>query len=493
MPTITEPTGPDLLFDTSGDDTILGLRGADTISVSGGVDSVDGGSYELNTLHVDYSGKIEDFVGYFPGYGGYRGQISSGDAAAGPDALVYTNIAYPDVRFGSGDDAAYVRGSYVQVTLDGGAGDDTLHADFSDYDSGYGLKASGLVLQLDPSGASHPFGSGDTAVAGFEHLDVLTGYGPDLIIGGALSDTLAGNAGHNTLYGGGGDDSLISAGGADLDLRRRRRRYVAHRPLLRRHLRHQRADRRLRRRRIRLALAGIRPDHLFVHRDPRRAAGREGRRVHRHRRAASRAYRRWGWKRHAELVGDLGRRDSGGRCGVGPYLRRRRAAPGLWRRRQRHADGRGVVRHALWRDGRGRDDRRRRERHLFHRRSWRPGGRAGRWRHGRHGSHHALDLRDAEQRGDPALRRRRRFRGLRRAGLGRVRRLGLVPRCCTGWRARPYTGVREPTSSMPARERRRCTAATGTMSSASPPARRRRSAAALGSTSWSTPPGPRRT
>lgn len=183
------------------------------------------------------------------------------------------------INGGSQDETFYLRTSGRSVTVDGGAGFDTLDVDWSDktadlrgrFDDRYGMEAllddysAGVLInatrierlivrfgsgndqfdlggraqaELDgglgtdifrgdfrgltenitfalDEGATSVIGGQGSSIIGFERVQFFTGAGDDDLAGGAGADVLSGGAGANRLSGGGGDDQLFSAGGVN--------------------------------------------------------------------------------------------------------------------------------------------------------------------------------------------------------------------------------------------------------------------------------------
>ncbi len=100
------------------------------------------------------------------------------------------------VHAGDGDDRV-ATASPLQLTADGGAGEDDLRA------------AGSGRAQLDG-------GADDDVLAGGGGYDVITGgAGNDVITGGAGDDGLTGGAGDDLLVGGSGTDGFVAGSGND--------------------------------------------------------------------------------------------------------------------------------------------------------------------------------------------------------------------------------------------------------------------------------------
>jgi Ca2+-binding RTX toxin-like protein len=207
--------GPDTLVDTSGDDTINAGAGDDTITVTGGSDVVhaDAG---IDTLIIDWhdslsgawllSGPIDST------FGGYDSTYSDSDGR-GVDAfsieklIVMTGggndfvqpISHDDViSTGAGNDTIFSAAGAGPSRIDGGAGTDTVSADWSDL----GTNQSVFFNINDPAGVT----LADRYLVGVERLaSFKTGAANDgITLGyGALATS------DNNIDTGGGDDSVL--------------------------------------------------------------------------------------------------------------------------------------------------------------------------------------------------------------------------------------------------------------------------------------------
>ena len=224
--------GNDTLNAQSGQDTLLGGDGNDFMTVrEGGADVIDGGA-GLDILDIDRANMTEDISVVL---GGGSDQVTL------PDGTTITNVERLDFNSGLGDDLfdlTFAEGNGMH-TIFGNAGQDTLRADFSDFDTKatvstsysysngayvtvaagedgatfYGEHVSFIGSSVGDAANS---GSGNDTLDGRDGNDVLRGYyGADVLIGGLGDDTLEGGSGMDSLTGGLGNDRLD--GGADAD------------------------------------------------------------------------------------------------------------------------------------------------------------------------------------------------------------------------------------------------------------------------------------
>jgi len=213
-------------------ETLSGGFGDDAFVFSGGsiVGLVDGGAGADTLNYADYTtgiiidlssstatalGGFADFENVIGGSG--SDTILGPDADAtwtigGPNAVIIEGIYFAEIENlfgGSGDDAFVFSGGSV-VSLDGGAGSDTMD---------YAVYNTGITVDLAAGSA--------TAVAGFENIEYIIGgsavdtlVGPDVDAAWNLSAPNAGDVAGITyaeienIVGGSGADAFVFAGGS---------------------------------------------------------------------------------------------------------------------------------------------------------------------------------------------------------------------------------------------------------------------------------------
>jgi Ca2+-binding RTX toxin-like protein len=122
---------------------------------------------------------------------------------------------------GAGNDSLF--GGDGPDVLIGGPGNDLLSGGAGKDTADYGYETAPLQLSLDGIANDGRTGEFDNILTDVENLtggagnDTLTGSaGPNKLIGGAGNDILLGLAGNDTLDGGAGNDTLTGGAGADL-------------------------------------------------------------------------------------------------------------------------------------------------------------------------------------------------------------------------------------------------------------------------------------
>ena len=207
--------GDDLLCGNGGNDTLLGGSGADTLKGGDGNDSLDGqggpdvvdGEAGDDTI-VSGGGSGNDTVTNTSGADGVV--VTFGPGA---DNITITQTAIPtDGTFGllqisNGFSKVTIASSVSQVTVNGGAGNDTVTV--GDLDT---VCRASLVVQGDDG---NDFLSALNAKTGDIRLRMEGGAGNDTLIGGLGGDTLVGDAGTDRIKGGDGNDQLEGGTGAD--------------------------------------------------------------------------------------------------------------------------------------------------------------------------------------------------------------------------------------------------------------------------------------
>ncbi len=218
--------GDDSLYGGAGDDTLIGGDGSDTLAGATGNNNEQGGNGN-DYLYDSGSGSTLD-----GGAGWDRLAIDRSDLTANvtasftpggtntitlPDGTTIRNIEVLVLSTGSGDDTvsftvpAGYAGSEELFSWDGGAGFDTVMADFS--------AATGDMTSYVLDGTYHivpppTYGPG-ADFTNVESFRITGGSGNDTLIGGGYDDTLAGGGGADTLNGYAGNDVL--SGGDEHD------------------------------------------------------------------------------------------------------------------------------------------------------------------------------------------------------------------------------------------------------------------------------------
>lgn len=249
--------GNDQLFAEDKVDYSYGGDGDDTVTIYFDVGGAAYGGVGVDTLVMHYIGSSLNTAGQ-----NYDALVilngPDAGAVAGPDSMVLGGFEVLNITTYMGDDTVEggARGDRIDVftgadvvramggddvvlyrtgqaaTLDGGAGDDTLHI--------LGIEASpALTVLVTGTAATDGLGS---VLTGFEHWNVLgsslddraelgerhdrfVGWwgndtalgmgGNDLLSGGLDNDLLSGGAGRDTVSGGKGLDTLEGGDGAD--------------------------------------------------------------------------------------------------------------------------------------------------------------------------------------------------------------------------------------------------------------------------------------
>jgi Ca2+-binding RTX toxin-like protein len=171
--------------DSASDSTITGNDGDNEITVSGGVDTVDGGS-GIDRLVVDYS----DATG----------------ATVGSSATGFIGNAFPD---GSVASVSIVGAGFEDYTVLMGTGVNTVTtAGGDDIIVGNGIAANTIVA-----------GEGDNLVQTGDGIDTInTGSGNDRIESGDGASTIVTTGGDNFIETGIGIDTILVGDGADIIL-----------------------------------------------------------------------------------------------------------------------------------------------------------------------------------------------------------------------------------------------------------------------------------
>lgn len=232
--------GSDVIFGNGGNDSILGGSGPDTINGGDGNDTLDGqGGPDL----IDGGNGDDVFVWAGGANGndtvknssGADGVLVSLDGSSNVVTIGQSGIpvgaTYSFLLITSGGATLTVDTSVSQVTVDGGAGDDTITVTDIDHACRGSLVVRGgtgddvltannakigdIRLRMDGGdGNDSILGSnGNDTLSGDAGIDrIKGGLGNDLIVGGASIDSLNGDAGNDTIIGGDGSDTLVGDG-----------------------------------------------------------------------------------------------------------------------------------------------------------------------------------------------------------------------------------------------------------------------------------------
>ncbi|MDZ8227126.1 calcium-binding protein, partial [Nostoc sp. ChiVER01] len=231
-------------FGGAGYDTLNGGDGNDRISDTDGI--VDGGA-GTDTLVADYS-QLNNGAGVDVGFNGQNAIFSRVNTAT---LLSYSNIErfeltgsqYADVlrggagndilNGGAGDDLLFGGVGYDTLNggdgndriadtdgiVDGGAGTDTLVADYSQLNNGAGVDVgfagqNAIFSRLTGNPVLNYSNIERFEITGTQYADVLRGgAGNDILNGGAGDDLLFGGVGYDTLNGGDGNDRIADTDG----------------------------------------------------------------------------------------------------------------------------------------------------------------------------------------------------------------------------------------------------------------------------------------
>lgn len=241
------PQGLTRVDGQSGNDSIYGAASADSIFGNSGNDYLYGdGKYNLTSsadtldggLGADYlyggngNDRLQDGTGvgstdvnYFYGEGGNDTLTGSGGRDymyGGDDAdSLSSSAGYDNMYGGNGNDQ--IQGNYDGGWVDGGAGNDmitvaggTSSVVFGGDDSDF-IRGSFLNETINGDNqADSIYAGGDTVYANSGRDYVYGGQGNDLIYGEAGDDVIYGEAGSDTLSGGSGNDYLDGGEGDDV-------------------------------------------------------------------------------------------------------------------------------------------------------------------------------------------------------------------------------------------------------------------------------------
>jgi len=202
-------SGDDVARGGLGDDTLRGGAGADSLSGDGGNDNLDG---QGGSNDVISGGLGNDVLNGGAGTdilsetGGSFVLTNTRLTGLGTDTLLALEVAY--LIGGANNDFLDARAFTLGgVTLDGGAGNDSL----------MGSPQADLLFGGDGDDILNG-GLGNDRLFGGAGNDGLSGYrGGDFLSGGDGNDTIFGHDGSDAIYGGAGDDFLIGGGGTSVD------------------------------------------------------------------------------------------------------------------------------------------------------------------------------------------------------------------------------------------------------------------------------------
>ncbi len=210
--------GADFLYGEAGDDTIQGDAGSDYIRGGTGADLIDGGA-DADTVY------LEDNFGNDTIAGGETGTdqdlLDASMITSGPVTVTFTGDEAGTVTEGtstasfsqmeafaltSGNDSLDGSASTSAMTVDGGAGNDTIKG------------GSGADSLSGGAGDDRIFsGAGNDTVSGGDGNDsILAGSGNDSVSGGDGNDTILSEFGDDTIDAGAGDDVIGGSLGSDL-------------------------------------------------------------------------------------------------------------------------------------------------------------------------------------------------------------------------------------------------------------------------------------
>ncbi len=207
---ISADAGNDIVFGGDGNDSILGgvgddlldgQAGDDTIRGQGGKDTVIGGEGN-DVFEWNATSDGDDIVSSTSGDD--RMSVTTGGAS---DVVAVGKLG-SKLRITSGANELIINPTIRLVTIDTGAGDDTVTIG-----NVSGITATVLTIN---GGLGNDTLDGSLGVLGNVRLGLNGNEGNDSIIGTTNDDTIDGGAGLDTLFGGSGNDTMF--GGADVDV-----------------------------------------------------------------------------------------------------------------------------------------------------------------------------------------------------------------------------------------------------------------------------------
>jgi Ca2+-binding RTX toxin-like protein len=238
--TLDGGAGDDSLAAGSGADSLLGGPGNDTLSGGHGNDTLDGGA-DTDRLAESSNGNLTLDNAVLAGLGtdglvaieqanltggaadnsintaNFTGPVTL-DGGAGNDSLVSGGNA-DSLLGGDGDDT--LTGSGGNDTIAGAAGSDVIvesaDADFTLSDTALVGPDSDSLSGIEAARLTGGNAGNTIDASGFSGASTLDGAaGDDALTGGAGSDSLAGGPGDDSIAGGAGDDSIDGGTGSDL-------------------------------------------------------------------------------------------------------------------------------------------------------------------------------------------------------------------------------------------------------------------------------------
>jgi Ca2+-binding RTX toxin-like protein len=196
-------------------DTLIGGAGDDTINASdGGVDLLDGGAGSADLLQLDRTADVTALALNITNIGASSFAFVGGTTATGFERL--------SLLAGTGNDS--LTGGALDDTLNGGGGSDTINGGGGVDVLNGSLGIDTLILRrnalagaivLDANSTASQTIADSSQIQGFEVYDIESGFGNDVLGGGAFNDRLIGNGGRDALTGGFGDDLLFGGDGID--------------------------------------------------------------------------------------------------------------------------------------------------------------------------------------------------------------------------------------------------------------------------------------
>ena len=193
---------------TNAADNLIGTAAGDTFNPLLGRDTVDGAA-GFDVLTIDYSAQGTGAASTITANisGSFQGTLAADPGGA--NSVLFTAIEQITATLSAGNDtvtldAAPLAGG-AQISLSGGAGMDTLVADFSAF--------SGTSFAM---GVNFLIAANRGSYAGFEQFALTLGGGTNAVTTQAGNDTVfAANGGTNTITTGAGRDVIWSTGGID--------------------------------------------------------------------------------------------------------------------------------------------------------------------------------------------------------------------------------------------------------------------------------------
>jgi Ca2+-binding RTX toxin-like protein len=194
-----------------GDDQVFGYYGDDVIQGGDGNDTIFGG-YNKNPSYTkeyesEYGNDGNDIISGGAGNDFLYGESGNDflNGGVGNDSLD-GGVGNNTLVGGDGDDLVINTNGIV----DGGAGTDTLVADYTDLYNGAGVDVG---FNNQDAVFSRLNGSFLLDYKNIERFNIKGTEDEDVLRGGAGNDTLAGGAGNDLIVGGAGDDRLIDTNG----------------------------------------------------------------------------------------------------------------------------------------------------------------------------------------------------------------------------------------------------------------------------------------